>query len=122
MRTKTARLAGACRSRQNDYCRHVHRTLHAIAGMKLRSGDTLSVTAVALKLIDGPDPLVMRQAVHDGCQLLVDMGIASHVLDPNGRRTTTLLQFHEDFGPDEPRAACAWDGRDHDQHQQEDQT
>jgi len=73
----------------------MHRTLHAIAGMKLRSGDTLSETAVALRLIDGPDPLVMRQAVRDAFLLLIDRGIAS-----------------PPFGPGDVVELACWNGRD----------
>ena len=95
---------------RNIYQRKVDDALKAIAELKSRDGDSVSETAIFLKLTDGFETTVSRDAVRDAFQVLTDMGIASPVFDRNGRRLTTLWTFHESFGPEEVRNVIGWDG------------
>jgi hypothetical protein len=98
----------------------VHQTLNTIADLKLKDGDTLSETAIVLRLIDGPDTTATREAVRDAFQLLTDIGIVAPVVDRKGRRPTTLWTFHEMFTPEDVADVAGWDGRAKEAFREED--
>jgi hypothetical protein len=68
-----------------------------------------------VNVIEGADTRLAREAVQDAFNILADLGIASAVVDPKGRRLTTLWEFHERFGdPSDVRDVMSWNGRSDD--------
>jgi hypothetical protein len=95
---------------RSEYRRRVHEALQAIAKLEAREGDAISASAVVLGLMtNGADRAMVREAVADGIQLMIDQGVLSPVLT-KGARTTSLYTVHERFGPEEAEELFAWDG------------
>jgi hypothetical protein len=112
LKTVTAEGQRADRPRRRSgYYQKVDAALKAIAALNPVRGDSISETAILVPLMDDIDRAMVREAVQDAFQLLVDMGIASPIF-VQGLRIRQLYDFHESFGPTDVPDVLGWNGRD----------